>query len=82
MHEKLGFKFKDRVSGFEGVATGRLEYMTGCHQLLLVPPAKDGEWKDGQWIDEQRCDKVPSFDRIVLDNGVTPGSDKAHPRRS
>lgn len=82
MHASLGFKFKDRVTGFEGVATGRIEYMTGCNQLLLVPAAKDGEWKDGHWVDEQRCDKVVSFEKITLDNSKSPGFDKAHPRRS
>lgn len=81
MHDKLGRTFKCSITGFQGIATGRLEYLTGCNQLLLTPPVdKDGAHKDGQWIDEQRLELVPGANRITLDNGSTPGHGQAAPK--
>lgn len=49
---KFGDKYRDIVTGVEGVATARSEYMNGCVRIQL-------EWsKDGSchldWFDEQR----------------------------
>lgn len=78
---KLGQKVRDQITGFTGVVTGRCEYISGCHQVLVVPPVdKDGKHVDSQWYDEQRCevlDKKP----ITLDNGTTPGCDMPAPKR-
>ncbi len=81
MNTKLGKKYKDKITGFEGVATGYVEYISGCNQLLLAPPVgSDGTLRDSQWFDEQRL-KALYADRIVLDNGNTPGCDRAAPKR-
>jgi len=52
----LGKKAKDKVTGFEGIVIGRCEYLTGCAQYGLAPPAKDGEVKSAQWFDEGRIE--------------------------
>lgn len=49
---KLGETYKDRISGFEGEATGVAEYLYGCRQVLLSKTG-GGEPK-GEWFDEQR----------------------------
>lgn len=53
----IGDKVKNRVSGFEGVITGRAEYLNGCRQYLISPPVdeKDG-YRDAVWCDEQTLD--------------------------
>lgn len=53
----LGDKVKDRVSGFEGIATGRHEYIFGCLQYSVTPAVK--EQKDEA--------KVRAFDDGALD---------------
>ncbi len=30
MRDELGKKYKDRITGFEGVAVGYVEYLTDC----------------------------------------------------
>jgi len=77
----LGQSVKDIITGFSGVVTGRVEYITGCNQVLVAPKVgKDGAHVDSYWIDEQRVE-VLKKKRVVLDNGSTPGFDKAAPKR-
>lgn len=76
----LGMTVRDRITGFTGVVTGYCQYLTGCNQALVVPPLKDGALQESQWLDVQRLEDTGA-ERIVLDNGATPGCDKAAPKR-
>lgn len=76
----LGVKAKDRITDFEGVVTGRCEYLTGCNQVLIVPKATGGKAAEGAWFDEQRVE-VLDAPRMTLDNGRQPGPD-APPSRN
>lgn len=77
----LGHTAKDKITGFTGVITGFVQYLTGCNQYLLAPPlAADGAMRDSQWFDVQRVEILPT-DPIRLDNGATPGADRAAPKR-
>lgn len=78
---QLGATYEDRITGFRGVATGYVQYITGCNQLLLAPRSADGTMKESQWVDEQRLGLDQSYPVITLNNGDTPGFDKAPPRR-
>lgn len=40
---KLGDKYRDKVSGWEGVATARYEYMNGCVRIEISHHDKDGK---------------------------------------
>jgi hypothetical protein len=54
---KLGDKVKDSLTGFEGVATARTEYLYGCVHVCVTPTGlKDGKPIESQWFDEQRID--------------------------
>jgi hypothetical protein len=33
----LGNRVKDSITGFEGIATARIEYLTGCAQIAVTP---------------------------------------------
>lgn len=72
---EFGKTYRDMVTGFEGVATGRAQYWTGCDQILLVPTVdKDGKLREANWLDVQRL--VDGRDGpLTLDNGSTPGAD-------
>jgi hypothetical protein len=78
---KLGQKYKDKITGFEGIATGFVKYISGCNQALLAPQVgSDGALRESQWFDEQRLDATGS-DVITLENGETPGFDRQAPKR-
>lgn len=76
----LGSTARDRITGFTGVVMGVCDYLSGCSQALLVPPMQDGKLPESQWFDVQRLEDTGA-ERIVLDNGATPGCDKAAPKR-
>lgn len=77
MKTQLGVTVTDRISGFTGIVTGRVEYISGCNQLLVTPKAG----KDAAWFDEQRCKVDIRRAAIVLDNSGNPGHDKSAPVR-
>lgn len=53
----LGQKAKDKITGFEGIITGRASYLYGCDQYSLVPTvSQDGKIGDTQWFDEGRIE--------------------------
>jgi hypothetical protein len=76
----LGRKYKDKITGFEGVATGYVIYISGCNQALLSPQIRDGKVEECRWFDEQRLDQIGD-EKIVLDNSNSPGFDIEAPRR-
>lgn len=57
---KLGVQLRDIVTGFEGIATGRIEYLNGCIQFLVQPVGvtDKGERKEGVWIDHQQLEVI------------------------
>lgn len=50
---QLGDTVKHKITGFEGVTTGRAEYLTGCTQWLVTSRTlkPDGD-SQSQWLDE------------------------------
>ncbi|MES5483622.1 hypothetical protein QMZ05_12760 [Bradyrhizobium sp. INPA03-11B] len=78
---QLGSTQRDTITGFQGVVVGFCQYISGCNQALLVPKvAENGEFKEGHWFDVQRLKQIGTK-VIKLDNGATPGFDKAAPKR-
>ena len=55
---KLGAKYKDIITGFEGIATGLCSYITGCDQILLAPKSKKNDKPDSQGFDMNRIKRV------------------------
>ena len=53
----LGVIVRDRVTGFLGRVTGRVQYMTGCNQYLVQPEPKGTGWIEARWFDEHRLDR-------------------------
>lgn len=61
----LGNKVRDRVTGFTGIATSKVEYLNGCVQYCIMPAAdkKTGKVEDGRYVDSQQIE--------ILGVGVT-----------
>ena len=55
---ELGQKGRDKITKFEGLITGRAQYLTGCDQYVLVPEVKDGKLETSQWFDEGRIEII------------------------
>lgn len=53
---RLGQKVRDKITGFEGTAIARCEYLTGCVQFGVVPASADGKMPDCAYIDEMRLE--------------------------
>lgn len=53
---KLGQKAKDKITGCEGIIVAKVEYLFGCTQYGIAPPAKDGRVSDTQYFDEGRIE--------------------------
>lgn len=51
---ELGATAKDIVTGFEGIVTGRAQYLTGCDQYVITPKVEKGSFQEGRWFDENR----------------------------
>ncbi len=64
---KLGEKVKDNITGFDGVVTGRADYITGCRQYLVTPKAIKSEFKSSVWLDEDRL--LKKMPKKPLNNG-------------
>lgn len=63
----IGQKAKDKITGFQGILTGRASYLYGCDQYLINPPVdKEGKIGDACWFDEGRIE--------ILGVGVTAES--------
>jgi hypothetical protein len=79
----LGKRAKDKISGFTGIITSRIEYLTGCDQYGLKAPIKaDGEPIDVHYFDEGRIvildDGAPAFAKEDVSTEEDPGAD-THP---
>jgi hypothetical protein len=65
---KLGKEYTDSITGFKGVATAYIIYITGCIHIELTPKvSKTGGLKDlAQWFDESRLDPKSGLMEGVL----------------
>jgi hypothetical protein len=63
--QNLGRKGRDKVTGFEGIITGKVKWLYGCDQYVIAPEAtKDGKLGDSYWFDVGRIE--------IIGNGVIP----------
>ena len=84
----LGDTAHDRMSGFKGIVMGRIEYLTGCNQIFILPQSdKENEFKEGHWFDVERVEvdevgtvEVRYSDPINPPRAVGGGADIPHPK--
>ncbi len=71
----LGEVLKDRITGFEGVAVARTQYMTGCNRYSLQSQElKDGKPREWEAFDEDML--VPSGEKKEVPVRQTGGPPK------
>ena len=62
--KNLGKEAKDKITGFEGIIIGKINYLFGCAQYGIAPKSKDGKINDTNWFDEGRIE--------IIGNGIVP----------
>jgi len=75
---KLGVTAKDKVTGFEGIVTSKVEYLTGCAQHGITPKAVDGKTLPTEYFDVKRLEFV---DEGILQESVMDNADPGGPSR-
>jgi len=62
----LGFRLKDRVTGFVGIATGKVIFLNGCVQYIVKPQGlgKDLKVQAAETFDCQQIE--------IIDSGIAP----------
>lgn len=70
----LGKKYKDKISGFAGIAFARSIFLYGCIRVLLSPDKldKDGKCLDDVWFDEEQLELVKEKKEIKKNNTNPP----------
>jgi hypothetical protein len=73
MKVKLGKRYRDRVTGFEGVATSLHDYLQGCRRVTLEQLGKDGDKIVTLTFDEPNLELVDQGVRVPVGAGRTGG---------
>lgn len=75
----LGDTVRDMVTGFEGVAISRVEYLNGCVQFCVKPPIdKDKKMRDGEYIDVHQL-VIVSNKQARVEKSETGGAMRDNP---
>ncbi|MCZ4351567.1 hypothetical protein O4H61_03475 [Roseovarius aestuarii] len=78
---EMGDLVKDTLSGFTGAVIARLEHLTGCNQVHVLPQSDaENEMKDGVWFDIERIELIKKA--AVQINTRQGGADIPRPRTS
>jgi len=79
---EFGRLYRDHITGYEGRCTGFTSYISGCDQVLLVPPVdKDGKHQYGHWFDDDRLVDVELEEKVER-TSERGGPQQAPSRRS
>ncbi|HEX2656127.1 MAG TPA: hypothetical protein VHN11_21095 [Xanthobacteraceae bacterium] len=80
MKHELGSTARDTITGFYGVITGRVNYLTGCDQYLVQPKTKsENEFVEARWFDENRIDILGGIEKVKIDTSTAQGACGAAP---
>jgi hypothetical protein len=71
----LGDKVRCKITGFEGIVTGKTRWINGCHTSgVRSQSLKDGSPLEVQWFDDPQLE-------LVEDGAIACGDNKGGPDR-
>ena len=71
---ELGIRVKDKVSGLEGIITGRSQWLNGCRSYgVQAKMDKDGKIPETKWIDEGQLEIIDSKSILEPADELTGG---------
>lgn len=77
---KLGDKVKDVITGFEGIAIAKAEYLNGCIRFEIKPEKlKDSKTTEAEWIDIQQLKVVKAGFFKTAASAKPPGGPQCRP---
>ena len=63
--DNLGKKGRDKVTGFEGIITGKVSYLFGREMYVLDPSSVTGRrLPESEWFDKDRIE--------IIGDGISP----------
>jgi len=79
----LGKEVKDKITGFEGIASSKHIYLTGCNQFGVQPKVdKDGKIPSKEYFDEARLTVIGEGIKAENVTGIENGCDfREHPNK-
>lgn len=83
MKVELGKKYRDIVTGFEGIAVSRHEYLNGCIRFSIQPQKikEDGRPVEPEYVDNEQLASVDEGIRAQVVSKDTGGpGDAPRPR--
>ena len=80
----LGARYRDKVTGLEGVAIGITTWLTGCDSVGLLGPAQDGKVAEPYWTDTSRVEPIGDGASVMetkaVETVVRPGGPQPTPK--
>jgi hypothetical protein len=77
---KLGDKIKDTITGLEGIAIAKIEFLNGCVQYEIQPPVdKEGKMIESEYVDSQQIEKVKEPKPPKVKKAKTGGGYRKYP---
>ena len=80
-----GQTVRDIVTRYQGVVTGRADYITGCNQYAVTPRLKSSasahKEVEGRWFDEDRLTPLRIGRVAVPQRGATTGGPQHVPHK-
>lgn len=77
---ELGDEVMDTLTSFTGIIIATNQNISGCDQLCIQPPVKDGTYQDAHWFDVERIGLL-SKSKVKMTARRT-GADSVPPSRS
>jgi hypothetical protein len=68
---KLGQKVRDIVTGLEGIATAKCEYLNGCVQFGITPLSTDNKYPETHYLDYKQLEVAG--EGVCIDTEATGG---------
>uniref|UniRef100_A0A6M3KEQ4 Uncharacterized protein n=1 Tax=viral metagenome TaxID=1070528 RepID=A0A6M3KEQ4_9ZZZZ len=70
---EFGKKYRDKITGLEGIAISISKYQYGCLRVGLQPKAKDdGTVPDAVWFDEESIEKIEPIEKKTGGPQISP----------
>lgn len=66
MKIRLGSKVRDTITGFEGIAVARTDWLNGCARIgIQAAELQEGKVMDIEWIDEVQLEGAAAGKRFL-----------------